>query len=115
MTVEEQLAHELEQQAVEYRSIEARIPHVNVADKYELHDITVVTTDGKHATADVVYSRNGGDLCTVRVEYTDAKINGGFSTLDGLPAEGYFDLVEEVTSECAEACAYQRDILREMH
>lgn len=115
MTAEEQLAHELEQQAVAYRQIEARIPSINVEDKYEVHDLTVVTTDGRHATADVVYSRNGGDLCEVRVEYTDGRGNEGYAVLRGLPAEGYFAMAQEIVRECREACAYQRDLLREMH
>lgn len=84
---------------------------VNVPDHYEVHDITVVTTDGKHATADVVYSRNGGDLVEMRVEYT--RSNTGTAVI-GVPVECWA-IVHEIVAECREACLYQRDLLREMH
>lgn len=73
----------------------------------ELHDITVVTTDGTNATADVVYSRGGGDLYQQRVEFKFGK----FSVLDA-PEDFPAALYEEVIGECVEACKYQRDLNR---
>lgn len=76
----------------------------------EVHDITVVTTDGKRATADVIYSRNGGDLITARVEFTVADKGAWhhLSVPDNFPEH----LVQEVVDECREACLYQRDLNR---
>lgn len=85
---------------------------------FEVNDITVVTTDGRRATADVVYSRGGGDLLTVRVEYTDLgrTVDGRpLAQLEGLPAECAADLADEIHDECREACAYQRDLNQAMN
>ena len=78
-------------------------------DVAEVHDVTVVSTDGKHATADVVYSQGGGDLLTVRVEFTIGPIFNHLETPDDFPSR----LIKEVISECLEACKYQRDLNRE--
>lgn len=97
---------------------EKQIEAVAKTVPFEVNDITVVTTDGKRATADVVYSRGGGDLLTVRVEYTDLgrTIDGRpLAQLEGLPAECAADLADEIHDECREACAYQRDLNREMN
>jgi hypothetical protein len=75
-------------------------------DHYEVVDINVVSTDGKHATADVTWMRNRGDLTTSRVEYA----HGLFESwhCPELPEE----LADEVTAECKEAVMYQRDLNR---
>lgn len=79
-----------------------------VASPSEVHDVTVVTTDGRRATADVVYSR-AGDLITTRVEFTMAYPSELFVDV---PGDFPQHLVQEVVEECREACMYQRDLLK---
>jgi hypothetical protein len=78
--------------------------------KYELVDITVVSTDGLRATADVVYTVDGGDLKTTRVEFFKTARDGGtLIHLTALGDEFSKQLGAEIKEECREACAYQRD------
>jgi hypothetical protein len=69
---------------------------------YEVHDITVVTTDGKRASADVVYSVDGGDLMTVRVEYTDDRYAP--QLCHTLPLDLPAGFISEIMGDCREAC-----------
>jgi hypothetical protein len=79
---------------------------------YEIVDITVVSTDGKLATADVVYTKDGGELQTTRIEY--ARVDGGGTIVydEGSTGAGFASLSQEIADECREACMYQRDLLR---
>lgn len=79
---------------------------------YEVVDVTVVTTDGRVATADVVIHNALRPLTsceTHRVEYRHvSRTEGYLSGLDGFTSA----LLDEVAQECREACLYQLDVLK---
>jgi hypothetical protein len=84
---------------------------LNVLPRYELVDITCVSTDGNNTTADVVYTVDGGELQTDRAEY-----ERGFGLLglrgDRFPFNTSESFVLEIEADCKEAADYQRDLLR---
>lgn len=91
------------------------IPTYPAIDKprYEVHDVTVVTTDGRYATADVVYSTDGGDLQTVRVEYTDDPRQP--MLCHTLPVDASAGFISEIMGDCRDACLAQRAQNRKMN
>lgn len=89
-----------------------QIPTFRAGDKprYEVHDITVVTTDGRCASADVVYSVDGGDLMTVRVEYTDDRYAP--KLCHTLPLDLPAGFISEIMGDCRDAC---RDLYKKLN
>lgn len=90
--------------------------------KYQLVDVTIVTTDGKHATFEAVVEVAGEGLVTRRGEFTRERdprwpLIGG--TVEFFPSHDavadFLFCEEELAAELREACDYQRDCLREMN
>lgn len=86
-----------------------------VLPRYELVDITVVSTDGHRASGFVVYTKDGGELLTMPIEWE--RISASLSIADVKKGfEEHQDalavLLGEISGECREAADYQRDLLR---
>ena len=86
---------------------------LEAARRYEVHDVTVVTADGKHASADVTYSVDGGDLQTVRVEYTDDRYAPQLAHT--LPLDTPCGFISEIMGDCRDACLAQGAVLKRMN
>lgn len=87
--------------------------HAGEKPRYEVVDVTVVATDGKHATADVVYSLDDGELQTVRVEYTDDRYQP--TLCHTLPLDIPTGFISEIMGDCRDACLAQSSVLRKLN
>lgn len=86
--------------------------HQYLQQVYQVHDVAILSNNGKSVTASVAFSANDGPLRSSMVNYDH--IDGmhciKFAEVHLHEVEG---LVDEVVSELAEAAAYQRDLNKE--
>lgn len=77
-----------------------------------IHDVSVVSCDGKRVVADVTYSVRGVQA-TTRVAATRSGLGVKLETSKSRPPPAFVVIDEELCNDLREELAYSRDILRE--